>query len=362
MKQWRVYHNKFQKAQALIELAIFGSIVMMLFGVLISYGLRYDRQLRTIHQTFRKALKSAAEVNTDDKPILVEHVVVNDSHVPDPTNTFGIGSVSTALSQASLTRTNRLFEQPDNDNELPVIRIDINDQTREYKAAGFREVYGVTEAQEKKYIIVYGANNLKEIREGCAEYETTSSPDYEYDTTPVCLKPTTDFRIIDTTEGEIVNYNSALNRCKMITDTEFCKKECIKDCRLDSNSVPDPECQKNCEEACPQEIEVPWYCAKQGGQFVILNSLFPLGENSKMGLQQDYSQIETWQDSTSGETSLHKQETNTGITTTDNLNWNTQTKRTIVTKPFNAKVASTNSEEISTNVSQKKTFTWSAPW
>lgn len=359
MRQWEICPNNNigKKAQALVELAVFGSIVLMLLGVLISYGLRYEHQQKTTQQAFRRALKSASDANAsaDDTPILVEHLVVNDMHVPDPSNTFGIGLTSSSVASTSVTRNNKLFKSPVDDKGLPIVRIEINGgQPNDFKTAGLlyvvvQDTEEAIAAQEAKYVLVYGANNVDPTTTGCGKFEPEETTDAEYDTQPACIEPIVQFKIVDSCAGEIINYSTALNRCKMITDEDFCAKECTKDCPLTQGSgAPNATCKTNCETTCQAEIAEPPYCAQLG-------ALFPLGINSPMGLQSAYTERVTWQDGQSGVgTSLNKQETNAGITTTDNINWNTRIIRTI---------RSTNGpQEVISDVSQKKTSTWQAPW
>ncbi len=51
-----------RKAQAVLELAILGSLLIMAFSIAIQYGEQYNRQQSYMQQTFRKALYAAREV------------------------------------------------------------------------------------------------------------------------------------------------------------------------------------------------------------------------------------------------------------------------------------------------------------
>ena len=71
-------HNK---AQATTELAIFGSLILVCFAILISYGMSLQEQQILQQQTFRKALKKAY----DDNAFVSYNVVKN----PRTVNVFG---------------------------------------------------------------------------------------------------------------------------------------------------------------------------------------------------------------------------------------------------------------------------------
>jgi hypothetical protein len=54
--------SKHRKAQAVLELAILGSLLIIAFSIAIRYGEQYNRQQSYMQQTFRKALYAAREV------------------------------------------------------------------------------------------------------------------------------------------------------------------------------------------------------------------------------------------------------------------------------------------------------------
>jgi hypothetical protein len=52
--------QKIQKAQALSEMALFGSIILLCFYYLLTYLQRVDRQQYLLQESFRSALKKAS--------------------------------------------------------------------------------------------------------------------------------------------------------------------------------------------------------------------------------------------------------------------------------------------------------------
>ena len=143
--------GNYSKGQAILELAIFGSILIMLLGVLISYGIAYSSRQKIMQEAFRKALASAAVSgpNYSGTPISVSHSLLKDIHIPNPSDPFAVGSVTPVSARATVTRNYALDANAENDNELPQMRINL--QGYEYgpfKAAGFRNEYNVSENQD----------------------------------------------------------------------------------------------------------------------------------------------------------------------------------------------------------------------
>ena len=241
MKLWAPWAIGCKKGQAILELALFGSILIILLGVLINYGMRYNFQQQVMQQAFRKALGLAAARRS------ATYVLIKDRHIPDPSNPFGVGSLTPVSSTASVTRNYRLNETADNQDELPAVHFDINGDVRRYIAAGE-----------------------------------------------------------DGAPGEIMDYAS-------------CKADCAKSGGAE------------------------WYCDK-------LDQLFP--EERPMGLQQDYTQDFKM------DSKLNKQAGGSGITTSDTVDWQYETKRTIVYRPFGDKSGNTVEEEIVSSVSQERTDEW----
>ena len=112
--------------QALLELAIFGSILIMLLGVLINYGLKYNYQQQVMQQTYRKALKGAADSAADGKPMSVTYVLARDKYIPNPSQLFGLGLVTPISASAGVIRNYHMQDSPVTKDELPQVTVDIN--------------------------------------------------------------------------------------------------------------------------------------------------------------------------------------------------------------------------------------------
>ncbi|MDD5196840.1 MAG: hypothetical protein PHV92_04395 [Candidatus Omnitrophica bacterium] len=342
------------KGQALLEVAIFGSIILMLLGVLINYGLKYNSQQKTMQQAFRKSLARAVS----QPGISTSSVVVKDTHIPNPSDTFGVGSVTPFTGSAgAVIRDYQMSETADTESELPRISLNINGQELTYLTAGFRDETNVPEGSLDRYDEIYGSGNVWVTSDGeCLEEGTSVDPNTG-ETATSCIQPTQNIRIIDYCAGEIMDYGSAVKQCRMIVDSEACAIECNRSHYGDSSGT-------DCSSVCGQTINIPWYCAdyteadsvNHAYNFPLLEQLFASSALKAMGLQQGYTQR------TTTENALRKTESPSGITTTDNLNWKTETTRKIITQPYGATSVSPVTEEVTSEVAQEKVDSRKTEW
>jgi uncharacterized protein (UPF0333 family) len=77
-----------RKAQAVLELAILGALVITAFSIVIGYSEKYNREQSYMQQTFRSALKKAQEVNNS-----ASWATVDFRRMPNVTNPVEIGSL-----------------------------------------------------------------------------------------------------------------------------------------------------------------------------------------------------------------------------------------------------------------------------
>ncbi len=105
--QNRLYSNQ---AQALLELAIFSSIILFLFGVLLQYGLSANYQENMSMTAFRNALALAHNRSVKGKADpLVNLSVINDKFIPQPDGSFGSASTTpVGAAYSSVVWSNRL--------------------------------------------------------------------------------------------------------------------------------------------------------------------------------------------------------------------------------------------------------------
>lgn len=341
----RPYFNK--KGQAILELAVFGSILIMLLGILVNYGLKYNFQQQVMQQAFRKALGIAA-----NRPSAT-YILVKDRHIPDPSNPFGVGSVMAVSSSASIVRDYKMQETADTAGELPRIDIETPDGgVSSYKTAAFRDEYNVPEADleddydsdgdgtidddEKdvsRYDYIYGSEDIAWWETGDGECGCEMEIEINPNTggeTETCPCPTKNIRLIDTCAGEVLNYEVVQTRCYKI------------------------------EEA---GINRPWYCDQLDTLFAFSDISDPGGLKDKnkptMGLQAGYIQ------DTTIDNTLNKQESASTIKSKDTLNWQASTQRKIVyndavdASGVSKEIVNVRNEEVTTSVSQEdKTYEW----
>ncbi|MDP2928387.1 MAG: hypothetical protein Q8N80_06295 [Candidatus Omnitrophota bacterium] len=77
-----------RKAQAVLELAILGSLIIMAFSIVISYSERYNREQSYMQQTFRATLKRAKEINNSARWTTTDF-----RRMPNVTNPMEIGEL-----------------------------------------------------------------------------------------------------------------------------------------------------------------------------------------------------------------------------------------------------------------------------
>lgn len=385
------------KAQALLELAIFGALIIMLLGVMVNYGLRYRYQQEVTQEAFHRALASAANSTKDNTPASVTHTVLRDRHIPDPSNPWGVGSVLPIVSGAMVISNPKLHETADKESELPRMEIDVNGITHSFTTAGLREESDVAPDTIDRYIDLFGMTvqgctefNLEmecitwepikdtegdisaNVGKGdtginLADYIVSISPDADsYDTYAKTWEEmnVTKILYIDPNGGQIMNFDSAVSMCRNIVDSEVCQKSCLsgKEGRTDN---PDPADVQDCANLCSKEIRPPWYCedkeevdtASHRYTFHKLENLFSAVPNKQMGLRPDYTKA------TIINNRLTKIEGPEGITTVDTVDLKDTTTRWIVFLPSPAEPnLGIGTTEVQGNVTQTRNEEEFTPW
>lgn len=295
--------------QALLELALFGAILIMLLGVMVSYGLRYNYQQKTMMDAFRKSLNESTVYERGGQASVT---VVSDEHIPDPANPFAVGSVSPFTSSASVVRSYKMQESADTEEELPQMTIQIQGQPLSYKTAAFKDVGNIT-ASLDKYKEIYGDTNVFER-----------------------IKKSGNYTVIDSCEGQVLSYDGCKRQCRMITNATFCVRECERG-REPSSKVPP------CVTICGQPMDAPAYCGQLDAMFAFA---IAAGKPRVMGLQADTTK------EASMNNALRKQESGNTITTTDTADWSEDIHRQIVTR--------NETINVTTTVGEHNTTVWSA--
>jgi len=137
-----MHQNKEQKhrkilgiqSQALVEVAILGTVILFCMIILIRTGLQanYSQYLRM--KAHRDAIAEAYSTRKNLKGF--SHIVVEDKHVPSPLNPFGIGSVQPFYANAAITWSQDLYGNPRH-NDFPRMNMKINGQAINLPETGF---------------------------------------------------------------------------------------------------------------------------------------------------------------------------------------------------------------------------------
>lgn len=148
MKEWMSLAKNLSgnKAQALVELAVFGSIILLVLGFLVERGLQYNKDLNLKMQTFRQALSSAYGKGQDEDAS-INLVVLKDKTSPSTQDAFGFTPHYPFPAGAGAVWSNYLQIGYDNSDFgkpefLPKITLIVNDESRPYTltTAGYKEV------------------------------------------------------------------------------------------------------------------------------------------------------------------------------------------------------------------------------
>ena len=339
--------------QALAELAVFGSLLLVLLGYLVSNVLRYDFQQQAKMEAFRRSLASASETVFSTAPVSISTVLLEDRHIPNPQDPFGVGQITPTMAQAGVTRKYNMQNVPKDDKSLPTMELIVEGAqgcpsgklspiTRpgrpgqpptlvcRYTMAGFRDEYGVTQAAMDRYRFIYGGTNVCDKAEcgggysGCITEETGENPETGR-IERACVEYLYHLRIIDSCEGEIISRDDCVRRAAQIVSVDACEAAC-------SRAGASLDCRKMCDVT----MEVPSYAAgasSTGGQWVApaLDGMLTAAGVASTGLQPGVLLQEVVTDN-----QLDKREGGGGVTTTTAIDVTATTDRVIALKRSNS--------------------------
>lgn len=378
--------------QALLELAIFGSLLLMVLSVLVNYGFNADVTQRAVMQSFRHALDGARHASKDSQgqPSGMTYLLIQDKHIPNPANPFAIGSTTPVIASAGgFVRSHRLGGMPVKETELPLAVVQMDGATCpgsrlspagskppcKYLLAGFR----TEEIQPKslsRYHLIYGrlsvcakADRPNEKNccdgQGCGDgCRRPGVPDPVTGVAP-CLEPFKTIRIVDTCEGEILSRDTCVRQLRMIRDDMACEDQCTKG-KSPADTI---DCRTVCQQ--PMGSRFPWYAtlaeeeeathvpggAHRWGSLAL--DLF-FGQVKSLGLQPDSLVKETTMDS-----NLTKSEGEVAISTTASIDWTERTTRKFESRPHGGGLRKRETVTAVSERAQKPedpNATWTVPW
>lgn len=372
------------RGQALLELAAFGSLVILVLGALVNYGLNADFTQQATMRAFRQSLASASEATGDGRPSSVSYLRLDERHVPNPSHPFAIGSLLPMPAEArSVTRNFQTQEVGDEVEELPRMRMILQDQEINCPSAnpaggvfgcatsGFRVEDPVPPDSLKRYVDIYGRSNV-------CDKTSCGGVCLERDRKTKECKKVKRLRIIDRCEGEIISsFEDCVRQARQIVDSHVCATLCEKG-RAPGSPI-------NCPEICQQPMNVPWYAQFDPDKsdppnhryvFPKLESLF--AGVKVLGLQPAYAKTTTTETTLSREDCVRDLRTHQCVEeeedeekrretqTTSHVVWNDTTTRTVIYKPLEDEsgVPATLPEADTTTTPKHEdsTRTWTTPW
>lgn len=109
-----------QRGQALLELAIFGTLMIMILGVIVNYGLNADYTQQALMESFRRASDLATEPGSSSV------AVIRDRYIPNPNDPNAAGTAYPITASARVVKDFRMHETADTPDELPKLVLNIN--------------------------------------------------------------------------------------------------------------------------------------------------------------------------------------------------------------------------------------------
>lgn len=285
-----------EKAQSLIELSLYGMVVISLLGVVLSYGMKYNFRQVGEQRAFRKAMAKAYR-HFGSKT----YVLVHDRSVPNPMDSYAAGDSAPGVYSATVMRDYEMLTTPDIGDQMPTLTIGF-----ESGASGTQEI-NLTTAETWVYSWEESTTDCSDTRFNRRKYELVLGDDNVWGTEDNSVS------VIDYCGGQTFDYDGCKKQCRMMQEVDFCISECRRS-RFNAGA--------SCNDVCNAPAPVFWYCNDIDNFFAFTGSADT--RNWYTGIQPDMTST-----STRGET-MHKVETPGGITSTDVLTRRDTNTRTVV--------------------------------
>lgn len=295
--------------QALIELAVFGAIFLVVLSVLVRYGIEYNLQQKAEMTAYRKALAiastSVSDVGFPAAPLgSGGYIFSREVFIPEVAEPMGQGSSSLVGASTSITRNpvghlssgTPTYSVRDSQNYLRINSSGAEKDFRRKKSygSGFRNESGVSQFSIPKYeeffnILVLGSGGDWRFWDASAEdmegtYRTTCLnfvmvPNPAYDACvsgsggsygasdcddipqqiPDCTEHGLTLRIDDPCIAATPDYDVCYEHARVLVDVDFCKLKCAKtnNCAYLSPSVARTNCINKCNNLCILETNPP---------------------------------------------------------------------------------------------------------
>jgi len=131
-------HSK--KGQAILELALFGSILILCLGLLIRYGLSINYSQRLQMEAFRQAVKRA--YSGRNTFVNASYTILEDKPIPNPADPFGASERSVFGASAGAVWSNQVYAASEYGaiSDLPRVDYQINDKRYTFTTGAFKDV------------------------------------------------------------------------------------------------------------------------------------------------------------------------------------------------------------------------------
>jgi hypothetical protein len=115
-----------KKGQAILELAIFGTIILFVFNMILAYGQRLDSKQRLKKEAFRKALQWAYYKNS-----AITYTKKQDTRITELFSGYGLGQPAATLATATVMWQKGQPGKQDSDDEQGFSYYELNDKVIE---------------------------------------------------------------------------------------------------------------------------------------------------------------------------------------------------------------------------------------
>jgi hypothetical protein len=283
---------KNSRAQSLLELSLFGVVILSLLSLVLLYGMGDNFRQTAEQRAFRKALAKAGGIGP------TSYTLMHDRSIPNPQDMYGTGQPAPTGASATVLRDFQMLTKPDAGDKMPTLTIGFESgaggtQELEFPTAKVDEYCWADDCNHRlvrdKYEMVFGANGM-------------------WNSTANCVK------VFDNCAGEIFDYTGCKKQCRMMEDLTYCINQCGEQ-QLNRDA-------SYCQEVCESEAPVFWYCEN-------ITKFVDFTGSSKWatGIQPRMTTASFRADSTD------KSESPEGISTSDSISHTDTITRTIVYRP-----------------------------
>jgi len=283
----------------MLELSIFGSLMLLLLGLIVNYGLQADYNQAAGMRALRGAAAITRLLDTDGNPIgRGTFVTLADRQIPDPLHPLAVGGPVTVTDSASILGDHLLDTSVSNRTELPRLfltvqgqRVNCQHDANRYGPgcliSGLRVERNVLRQKDDpmddedegvvaKYREIYGGPSVLDCYDPRDPDEDgiTVGEEIRADWPDLCFPAPADTTVethiivIDQCEGEIMDFIPCVAQSRQLVDEEVCGISC----RRGQPAESDVDCTALCQKLMnPPNQTDPVYDPDRGGPWYAAN-------------------------------------------------------------------------------------------